>query len=359
MRLIILEHRRIAVYVPRLIMPKIPARILKAYDLGSIKKIELISSGHIHRTFKLSTSNGTFILQRLHPLLASQKIARDTLAVTKHLEKAGFPAPRCILTKRGRVLASDGKHRWRLQTCIAGRVFQKMQNTVMAKEAGKIFGRFHRVMDAIPHRFQTPLVWFNTPKRYADFMKTVRRFRKSPLMDDVRQEVALIERELPKLFMPSDISNRVIHADPKISNIIFYRRLRAKAIIDLDLCQRRPLPLEMGDALRSWCGQEEDDPRNAFNLSFFRAAWSGYEKETAGWLTEHERALIPQGIATVTLELASRFLADYFNDSYFGWNPKRYPSRRASVLAHARGQIALYKDLIKKQAKIKKILGLS
>jgi hypothetical protein len=66
---------------------------------------------------------------------------------------------------------------------------------------------------------------------------------------------------------------------------------------------------------------------------------------------------VAQGIGTITLELAARFLADYFNDNYFGWDPKRYKSRRAHNLARARGQIALFKDLQKKMKQVKKIIG--
>ena len=48
-----------------------------------------------------------------------------------------------------------------------------------------------------------------------------------------------------------------------------------------------------------------------------------------------------QGFITVPAELAARFCADAYEDSYFGWDASRYPSRRAHNLARARSQLRL------------------
>jgi hypothetical protein len=47
------------------------------------------------------------------------------------------------------------------------------------------------------------------------------------------------------------------------------------------------------------------------------------------------------GLETVCIELAARFAVDVFRDEYFGWDPARFPSRRAHNLVRARGQLAL------------------
>ena len=152
--------------------------------------------------------------------------------------------------------------------------------------------------------------------------------------------------------LPDDLPLRVIHGDPKISNVLFDRRLRATGIVDLDTCNRRPLLVELGDAFRSWCGKAEDDPHNTFSLPVFNAAWRGYAQEARGFITARERKLVAKAIGTITLELAARFLIDYFEDSYFGWDSSRYLSRRAHNLARARGQIAEF-STIKKTRKLK------
>lgn len=325
----------------------IPPSVLQKYAFGIVKNITPISTGLIHQTFGVETDQGHYIMQRLHPLLSSDQIGQDFLAVTQYLEAQQFPAPRCVLTKSGCVLAHQGKLVWRTQTFLKGQVFDRMPSVRHAQEAGALLARFHRTLDSITHTFQTPLVWFDTEKRYREFLETLKKYQRSPLTQEVHEEVELIKKNLPTCFMPKRVRTRVIHGDPKISNFLFDTSGKAVAILDLDLCQRRPLPLELGDAFRSWCGLEEDDPYNRFRMDIFRAGLRGYMGQAKGFITKQEIDLIPRGTAAVTLELASRFLKDYFEDHYFGWNEKKYPSRRAHNLARTRGMIALYKDLQK------------
>lgn len=57
------------------------------------------------------------------------------------------------------------------------------------------------------------------------------------------------------------------------------------------------------------------------------------------------RALIPQAFRLLAIELAMRFLKDYFEDSYFGWNAEKFVSRSEHNLVRARGQMGLYRQL--------------
>ncbi|MBS1121840.1 MAG: aminoglycoside phosphotransferase, partial [Deltaproteobacteria bacterium] len=58
-------------------------------------------------------------------------------------------------------------------------------------------------------------------------------------------------------------------------------------------------------------------------------------------ITRDERISIVAGLETVCIELAARFAVDVFRDDYFGWDPSRFPSRRAHNLVRSRGQLAL------------------
>ena len=336
----------------------IPLAILQAYDIGKVKKIEPISVGLIHQTFKILTDRDAFIIQRLHRVLESEEVAQDFLAVTRHLHEQKFSAPQCVLSKTGAVRVSDGDHYWRMQTFLEGETIEKIDSPARVGEAGKIYARFHRVMDSIRYPFRSKRFWYETEKEFARLEETVQANKTSDLFSQVREEVAFLMEKLPHLFLPADLPLRVIHGDPKISNILFDEKGKAKALVDLDTCNRRPILGELGDAFRSWCGLEEDDPKNTFRVEIFEAGWKGYLSEAKGFLTKRETELVPQAIGTITLELAARFLTDYFNDNYFGWDEKRYPSRRAHNLARARGQIALYHDLQKKMKEMTKIIGM-
>lgn len=333
----------------------IPSKILKAYDLGKVRRITVVSSGLIHQTYKISAEKGMFILQRLHPVLASKKIADDFLAVTSYLHVRDFPAPQCVLTKTGRVLARDEKHAWRMQTFIAGATHDRLGSLAQAREAGAMYARLHATLNGMRYTFTSPVKLHRTRAVYRTLMQTVRACKDQLLVRAAQPEIDFLRHELPSYFLPADLPKRVIHGDPKTSNILFDARGRAKAVVDLDTCNRHTILVDLGDAFRSWCAKKEDDANVEFRLDLFRAGWSGYARE-ATFLTARERRLVPQAIQCITLELAARFLTDYFTDSYFGWDPKRYPTRRAHNLARARGQIALFKDIKTKRSNLTKIL---
>jgi Ser/Thr protein kinase RdoA (MazF antagonist) len=133
-----------------------------------------------------------------------------------------------------------------------------------------------------------------------------------------------------------------VHGDPKLNNIVFGKDGTARCLIDLDTLSRMTIPVELGDAFRSWCNPTGEDVVAArFDLSLFEAAIGGYARETRGFLTPAEIAAIPGAVETIALELAARFCADALEESYFGWNRVRFPSASAHNLHRARSQLAL------------------
>ena len=110
--------------------------------------------------------------------------------------------------------------------------------------------------------------------------------------------------------------DRVVHGDPKISNVIFDPDTDgAICLIDFDTISRMPVVLELGDAFRSWCNpHSEDADRAEFSLPLFEAAIAGYARETRDFLTELEWHGVPGAIYTITVELAARFCADALNE---------------------------------------------
>jgi hypothetical protein len=56
------------------------------------------------------------------------------------------------------------------------------------------------------------------------------------------------------------------------------------------------------------------------------------------------------GARTISLELAARFCADALHESYFGWNPQKFPTRGAHNLVRARGQLAVSRSVAEQQA---------
>ena len=327
-------------------MNNIPQPILDAYDIGVIESTTQITDGLIHATYLLETTTGRFILQRLHEVLSADEIGEDILAVTRHLKSVGTLAPEMILDRDGNVLHKFEDQVWRMQTAIAGRTHSVVPSEHAAQEAGKAFGELHRAFEKMNYQFKTRRLGHQTREILEGFKKTVEEHRADEIFDEVAADVELVLKTLPTLLLPESIPVRVVHGDPKISNVLFDENDHALAIIDLDTCHAGSILVDLGDAFRSWCGVEEDDPQNHFRIEIFEAGWRGYRMGAGGMITQDEVALVPQAVALITLELTARFLKDYFDDSYFGDDAERYESRRAQNLARARGQIALYRSIV-------------
>jgi Ser/Thr protein kinase RdoA (MazF antagonist) len=330
---------------------EIPAEILDSYDIGNISQIKVVTDGLVHKTFAITTDKGEYILQKLHPVLSTDEIAEDFSAVTAYLKEVGFPTPDLVRTIDAEILAKGDDEAWRMQTRLSGKTVHVLEDRTMAKKAGEMYARFHKTMAPFEYQFQAKKLLHETEKEFQRMLEAAEN-APAELVETVQEELEYIKDQLPKHFLPEDLPLRVIHGDPKVSNILFGEDAEAVAIIDLDTCNRRPLLVELGDAFRSWCGNEEDDPKNKFCLRMFQSAWNGYKAGAEGFMTEEELKYLPQAIGAIILELAARFLADYFNDNYFGWNPEKYDSRREHNLARCRGQIAEFKSYLEKYDRI-------
>src|SRR6185295_13125794 len=156
----------------------------------------------------------------------------------------------------------------------------------------------------------------------------------------------------------SEFPRRVLHGDPKLSNLLFQRAEpeRARCLIDLDTLGRGYLSYELGDALRSWGNRAGEDTLQAdFDVEALRAILSGYARACPPSLPSAEIYSAIDGLETVSLELASRFAADAILDSYFGWDATRFPSRRAHNLVRARGQFSLARHVRNQSSALREI----
>ena len=327
-----------------------PHKVLARWGIVPLK-IESITTGIFNRTYKIHRKEGVFlILQKLHPLISNNGSTENYFAITEYLRKKGLPMQTVLRAKNGKFLVNDGKYRWRLMRALPGRVYTNTNSLSLVREAGRCLGKTHAVLKNFRGKLAPTLPMF----QYGVVLKKLRHFAPKLLKDKnpaAREATQFLLEYLPQNFLPPSLPKRIIHTDPKISNFIFDGRGKAIALIDWDTAQKLSPLYDLGDALRSFCGNEEDDPDNQFSRNKFNAFLSGYFAGSGRYLSILEKNFIPQATALVILGLAARFLNDYEESFYFGWDSKRYNSRKKHNLARALGQIALYKSF-KKSDKI-------
>ena len=318
-------------------------------------------------TVVLVTANARrSVLQRLAPIF-SPVINENIAAVTSALAAAGLPTPRLLPTREGNLWLDLGGEDgvWRLQTFVPGVSFDKVQSPAQARAAGALVARFHCALDGLVYAFGGLREGVHdTAKHLARLREALpdhKGHRLLPYVGPVAEAILTRAQDLdPMPVLPP----RLCHGDLKLNNIRFAGEAppaseEALCLIDLDTVGPMSLGYELGDAWRSWCNlRGEDDTHASVDLSVFRASFAGYASGIGRALTEAERRALLGGTEWISLELASRFAADALIESYFGWDPQRYPSRGDHNLARSRGQLALHDAFVATRKERAAILGL-
>jgi Ser/Thr protein kinase RdoA (MazF antagonist) len=337
--------------------PAVPPHIAAAWDLA-VETIGPLGTGLINRTFLARERGGEWrVLQQLNPLFPPE-VNEDIEAVTTHLAARGLVTPRLVRTGSGALSVPDESGAWRLLTRIEGRVLDAMESPAQALSAGRLLGRFHRALDDLAHDFRHVRPPVHEPARhFADLARALAAHPRHPLYGEAAALADDIHAAAAALDPLPETPVRIVHGDPKISNLVFAAADDAAVcMLDLDTVGRMRLPFELGDAFRSWCnGATEDDPRGRFCAELFSAAVTGYASAVTGWITPAEAASVVAATATIQVELAARFCADILNERYFGWNPAQFGSRGAHNLARARGQLAVHRSLLAQRAVLERL----
>jgi Ser/Thr protein kinase RdoA (MazF antagonist) len=216
------------------------------------------------------------------------------------------------------------------------------------ESAAALLGTFHSILADLTHVFvhQRPL--HDTPQHLANLSAALAAPGAASDAEarELCEHVLAHARSVRVDF--SALPKRLIHGDPKLSNVMFERdgSGRALCMIDLDTVGRGYLAYELGDALRSWCNPGGEDQATArVEHGAFAAVMRGYLRTCPADVNASELASVIDGLETVSAELASRFAADAIFDRYFGWDPTRFASRREHNLLRARGQLALSRSV--------------
>ncbi|HEU4728711.1 MAG TPA: phosphotransferase [Kofleriaceae bacterium] len=319
----------------------VPADVLDAWGWQAAE-IDELAGGLINATWAVRRGGEPVaVIQRLHPVFAGE-VNLDIDVITAHLAARGVTTPRLIRTRDGRAWHAHGERVWRALSWVDGTTVHALPDPAWAEAGGALVGEFHRGLADLSHDYAFARTGVHDTA--AHLARLEAHLTAAAHHDDeavaLGHEILAAVRGLPA--MP-EVPRRHCHGDLKISNLRFSTPpVRGVCLVDLDTLGLSTMAFELGDAMRSWCNPyQEDTGRVTFDLSIFAAAIRGFRGVADALLTRQEKTAIVVGLETVCLELAARFAIDLFRDEYFGWDPARFPSRRAHNLVRARGQLAL------------------
>jgi Ser/Thr protein kinase RdoA (MazF antagonist) len=337
-------------------MREVPHEVLGRYASLSGRPSRPFGTGLINDTFLVEGRDGDAVVQRLHPVF-SPAVHHDIEAVTARLAERGVATPTLVRADDGALWVErprdDGSPGvWRAMTFVReSHTWDKVPSAAVAREAGALVGRFHAALDGLDWAYQGRKGRAHDTARHLDAL--ARALDEHPA-HRLHAEASRVAGELLEAARPladfTALPARHAHGDLKISNLLFDARDRGLCLVDLDTVGRMAWPHEMGDALRSWCnpaGEDHDDVE--LDEGLFAAAIEGYAGAGPRLVTDAERALLVDGLATICVELSARFLADALHERYFGWDPARYAARGEHNLVRARGQWALARSVLRRK----------
>jgi thiamine kinase-like enzyme len=313
--------------------------ILSKYGLSNISSCSKINQGEINETFLATTTGGEkYILQKIKfmapfakNILSFHKVAEEWTKnydiVGSVLSGHGFAsgAPLKIKKENNYVFRSGDNSLWRVFNYIDHDDISLLDEKD-AHSAGKALGTFHRLPGLINYKPAFPIPGFHKTAKIIERLENVfsKNKNKAKLVND---EYLFLREKVKEYYLPENLPETVLHGDPKINNFLF-KGGKVVGIIDLDTIMTGNIYLDIGDALRSWC-----EVTNNFSKGIFFSSLQGYQE---GARKKINTDLAIRSARLITLELAARYLIDYFEESYFAWDSKNYENAAEHNLARAK-----------------------
>jgi hypothetical protein len=341
-------------------MRKVAAAV-NGFGFGDrVEQITALDAGNVNDTFLVHLAGGDerIILQRINGQVFQQPalIMENLRIISKHvayrlhrdrtMTDCRWEMVRIYRARDGRDYVIDDQGGfWRGISYVADATgHDKVLGPEHAREAGRALGLFHRLLadlkpetlhDTLPGFHNTPgyLLHYDAIAAASDLQKSSAGCFCAEYIESKRHRATMLEDAT----ISGKLQRRIMHGDPKISNILIDNDTgRAVAIIDLDTVKPGLIHFDIGDCLRSCCnrlGEETGDhARVAFDLELGRSILSGYLAEAGPFLTDHDIAYIYDAAYLLAFELGLRFFTDYLaGNVYFKIDHEEHNLSRALV----------------------------
>ena len=328
------------------------SEILAAWGLTSFV-VTPMQGGLIHRSWKVETDAGVYLLQQLntHVFTQPDQIHENIRTVKAHLAahypEYLFPTPLCMRNGDD-LLRTESGACFRLILFVQdAHSYQVAVSENLAYEAAFQFGKLTSLLtefDATTlHQTISSFHDLSLRIRQLDAaIETASPDRLSHAADALQtiKQYKSLEARYASMLNDTNFPLRVMHHDAKISNVLFDAMNRGICVVDLDTLMPGRFISDVGDLLRTFLSpaseEEQDLSRIEVRKGFYDAIVAGYCDAMRDALTESEKnAFVFAGQCMMYMQ-ALRFLADYLNnDRYYG---AQYPQHN---LIRAQNQLTL------------------
>ncbi len=332
----------------RLLQQEIPWEVLDAFCLmgenvpdpnTAIKAVEKIGHGLINQSWKIILSfKPDILLQQLnlHVFPYPELVQENYINLWQYAEyeMTGISMPAPVFYGGYKTLFTDNEGNcWRAFEFIHHSItMQTASSPEQARAAARAFARFTAAFSDLNLKQLHPVIpdFHNLSLRFRQLEESLetelyeRMGKAQSLIQELRQ------RERYKHFFDiitesDEFSQRVMHHDAKISNILFHKQTgRVICPVDYDTAMPGYFFSDIGDMIRSMaCTLDESDVHSKPQLrkSFYENLLTGYTDVLGGQFSFNERKYMHSAGLMMTYMQALRFATDYLSgDSYYKIN---------------------------------------
>lgn len=320
--------------------------------------ISPITNGLINCTYLLEDHDKKekYILQKINTTIFKNPdtVIHNHLEINNLLQKSDYHLkmvkPIHSISDNYLIKTKNGEA-WRMLSFIENsKTFLKVPDKKTAYEAAKTFGYFLNIINTefLLNIQETLPDFINFEKRINDYKASLQTASQH-LLKDSEKEIELVNQllNLPEKWIEMEkthlLPKRIIHADPKISNILFDHHNDPLAVIDLDTIMISTILYDFGDMIRSYTNTtDEDDGKseNNFDPEIYQAVKDGFLLNLKEKLTILEIENLDYAAQVVIYIQAVRFLTDYLNGNIY--YSTQYPEHN---LDRTKNQFILLKGL--------------
>lgn len=317
-----------------------------------------INDGLINTTYLLEDKGRKkkFILQKINQAVFKEPevIVNNHLMINELLRSNNYqfqiiePIPSLSNT----LLVKDANGEpWRMLSFVENSItFLTVPSLHTAFDAAKTFSYFLNIVNTekLPAIEETLPNFLNFEKRIADYKKALENAAPH-LKENAKVEIEITNLliSLPDQWIAMEKNNqipkRIIHADVKISNILFDQNHQPLAVIDLDTMMISTILYDFGTMIQSYTNRTHEDDGSAednFNAEMYKVVKEGFLFYLKEKLTPEESAHLDYAAQVAIYIQEVRFLTDYLNGSIY--YSTKYPEHN---LDRTKNQLELLKGL--------------
>jgi Ser/Thr protein kinase RdoA (MazF antagonist) len=291
--------------------------ISNMFNLGRVFDFKRLDGGIVNSSYDVKTNRGRFIFQSLSPIF-TKEVIHDYQEVQSYLRTNELHVPVLLRGNDFKPYVSVLDNLWRVFEYIHHDPV-KIFTPQLAFETGRTVGKFHEIMSHSDFRPKFHLDGFHDTRAIVEKLDKI--MTEYECDDESKRMGDFVRNNIKDHLLATALPKTLIHGDPKVDNFLF-RDGKVISLLDLDTMMFSSELVDLGDGLRSWCRLRYND-KQRFSQQIFSEALRGYRSEHNIPYDDYD---IISATKSITLELVARFLIDSFEQSYFSFNSKKYPS---------------------------------